>query len=76
MSLLDEATRLQGSPGTPCRLGTLKEANPALHAEIMEAIAGGVQMSAISRALAARGFTISPDSLGRHQRGECIRCRS
>jgi flagellar motor switch protein FliG len=75
MSLLEEATRLQASPGTPCRIRTMKDVNPALHAEIMEAIRSGIQMSAISRALAGRGVTISADTLSRHQRGDCLRCR-
>jgi hypothetical protein len=76
MSLLDEARRLQGLPGTPCRLGALRDTNPELHAEIMAAIKAGVQMTALSRALAGRGINIKPYSLTSHLRGDCTRCRS
>jgi hypothetical protein len=75
MNLIEEAQRLQGSPGTPCRLEMLRKTDPILHAEIIEALSAGVQMTALSRALAGRSFSISADSLSRHQRGECVRCR-
>jgi hypothetical protein len=75
MSLLDEAVSLQAKPGTPCSVQALKEANPELHAEVMEALATSVYATAISKALEKRGVYIRSDALNRHRRGECERCR-
>ena len=77
MSLLDEAVKLQSRPGTACAVNDLKEANPKLHAELMEALASSVQLAAVSRALKANhSIVMSPDKLTRHKRGDCARCRS
>ncbi len=55
----------------------LKETNPKLYAELMEALGSPVQVSAISRALKAQhGIWIAPDTLTRHKRGDCVQCRS
>jgi len=77
MSLLDEAVKLQGRPGPDCAVYVLKEANPKLHAELMEALASTVQLTAVSRALKANhGLQMPADTLTRHKRGDCIQCRS
>jgi hypothetical protein len=77
MSLLDEAVKLQSRPGPACAVHVLKEANPKLHAELMEALASSVQTTAVSRALKAdHGILMAPDNLTRHKRGDCVQCRS
>jgi hypothetical protein len=75
MSLLDDALGIQRKPGSPCKLDTLRQDDPNLHAEIMEALAAPVHAIAVSRALRDRGVSITGEALQRHRRNECSRCR-
>ena len=76
MSLLDEATERVNRPGTPCAIDKFRTSDPQLYAELLEALASSVQISAIARALKDRGLPVPSDTLGRHRRGDCVRCHS
>ena len=75
MSLLDDAIKLQVSPGSACQVQRLKADNPELHDELLAALDSAIHASAIVRALEVRGVKLTPESLTRHRRRECQRCR-
>lgn len=77
MSLLTEAKALTTASGVRCAVSLLEQAlDPAEAAELREALdSPDVQGSALSRALAARGYTLPALGIQRHRRGDC-RCRS
>lgn len=69
MSLLDEGRALHRGKGSVCSVAAVRDAvGPD---EFDEAMASDVETSAINRALQARGFTLSKDTLGRHRKGDC-----
>jgi len=72
VSLLEEARALSRHQGSACSLSTVE---PKLLSEINEAIAAGVDKSAIAAALKARKIDIGASALRRHARGDC-KCRS
>lgn len=78
MSLLDEARAQFQKPGTVCSVATIRAALGDEAADL-DAMLGlpkqEMPTSAILRALRARDFAISNDTLGRHRRGDC-QCRS
>ena len=76
MSLVDEARAMQRKTGGPCAMQRIKQSDPKLHAEIVEALASDVDCAAIGRALANRDMPVqfSRDILERHRRGDCVRC--
>lgn len=77
MSLLDEAVKLQSTPGGTCSVGNLKKSDPALYAELIEALASSVQFAAISRALKEKHqIVMASSTLSYHRRGDCAKCRS
>lgn len=75
MSLIDDAINLQQKPGSPCTVANLATADPALHAELLEAIGTTVHATAIHKALQGRGYHITAETITRHRRNECQRCR-
>lgn len=69
MSLLDEGRAASTHKGSVCTVAAIRLAvGPA---EFDEAMASDIDTSAITRALRARGFVISKDTLGRHRKGDC-----
>lgn len=76
MTLLDEAVKLQRHAGYACSVSELQKSDPALYAELIEALASTVHASALSRALKERGYSIPGDRLTAHRRRDCVSCRS
>lgn len=79
MSLLDEARQARRHNGINCAVQALRVADPALYAELMEALAAPsseAPCSVISERLRKRGVSIGGNSLMRHRNGTCVRCRS
>lgn len=77
MSLLDEARAIQRKTGTPCAMQRIKEADPELYAEFIEALASDLSSAVIAQAFANRKHKpvqISYQILGRHRRGDCTWC--
>lgn len=75
MTLADEARAYVRRPGVPCALDIIRRTNPALAAEIDEAIATDVPAPAIMAALRARDIDFDRQVITRHRRGDCKRCR-
>lgn len=72
MSLLAEATALTTRKGGVCSVNLLEQTlEPALLAELREALDSQVETSALARALTARGHDIKATALQRHRRGDC-----
>lgn len=74
MSLLDEARAQTRQPGTVCGIAIIREAlgNEAAELDAMLALpTQELPTAAIIRALRARHFTVTDNSLGRHRRGDC-----
>ena len=76
MSLLDEARQARRHNGVNCAVQKLRLSDPALYAELIEALASEVECSAISVALHMKGVDMDGNVLTRHRRGYCVRCRS
>ena len=76
MSLLDDARQAHRPNGINCVVQKLRLSDPALYAELMEALASEVECSAISVALHRKGVDMDGNVLTRHRRGNCARCRS
>ena len=86
MSLLDEARALEYKSGSSCAMQRIKEQDPALHAEIIRALASDLTCASIARAIDKRNekrteddpppIPVNRDILERHRRGDCRRCRA
>jgi hypothetical protein len=72
MSLLAEAAALASRKGGTCGVSVLEQTlDPAERAELLEALTSTVEGSAISKALAARGYHVKPNAIQRHRRQDC-----
>lgn len=70
-TIAEQAAELRRSPGYPCTVGLLAKEQPALYAELQEAITAGYSDGVLSKVLAERGIKILPTTMGRHRRGDC-----
>jgi hypothetical protein len=71
VSLADEAAALTRKAGKPCGVAEL---DPALRAELEDALAAGLSATSLWRALKNRGIDLSDGVITRHKRHDCS-CR-
>ena len=70
MSLAEEARSLVRRPGSTCGVGRLVTDHP-IGPQLEDAMAQGIEASAIARALRDHGVIIDGQAINRHRRGDC-----